>query len=217
MSKDGRRVFFETSERLTAADTDSQRDIYERASGNTTLISTGPAGGNGPQDAFFRGTSQDGLHVWFVAYESLVAEDQDSGRKDVYERYNGVTRLVSTGTQNVNQPLEGDFDGATPDGSLVFFHTDAALTANDTDTVQDVYQWQGGATNLVSIGTSSANGPQPAFYDGVGAGGAPPIFFSTSESLATTDTDTYRDVYQRTWDGLTQHLSIGAVGRERAL
>ncbi len=212
VSKDGRRVFFETVERLTAADTDDQRDVYERASGNTTLISTGPAGGNGPQDAFFRGTSQDGLHVWFVAYESLVAEDQDSGRKDVYERYNGVTRLVSTGTQNVNAPLEGDFDGATPDGSVVFFHTDAALTANDTDTLRDVYRWQGGATTLVSIGTSSANGPQPAFFEGVAAGGAPPIFFSTSESLAATDTDTYRDVYQRTWDGLTQHISTGPGG-----
>ncbi len=210
VSKDGKRVFFETDERLTSADTDSNRDVYERSGGVTTLVSTGPAGGNGALDAFFRGISQDGLHVYFVAYESLVSEDQDSDRKDLYERSGGVTSLVSTGTQNANALLEADFDGVTPDGSSVFFHTDAALTAADTDTMRDVYQRQSGTTTLVSTSTYSANGPRAAFFDSVGASGSP-VFFDTSESLAPSDTDNFRDVYQRA-GGVTEHVSTGPSG-----
>ena len=142
-SDDGTRVFFNTAEPLVTADTDTRTDLYERSGGVTTLVSTGPTGGNGAFDAQFQdvvqgrpagllrdrrapdlgrhgqqsrrvragrrrhdsrldrarwaamtlrtpssaGISQDGLHVYFVAYESLVAEDQDSDRKDVYERY----------------------------------------------------------------------------------------------------------------------------------
>ena len=40
-------VFFITTEQLAADDTDSSSDIYERYGGATTLISTGPEGGNG--------------------------------------------------------------------------------------------------------------------------------------------------------------------------
>ena len=42
-----RRVFFDTEEKLVAADTDAQFDVYERSGGTTTLLSTGPSGGNG--------------------------------------------------------------------------------------------------------------------------------------------------------------------------
>ena len=46
-SGDGARAFFETPESLVAGDTDTAYDIYQRQGGTTTLISTGPTGGNG--------------------------------------------------------------------------------------------------------------------------------------------------------------------------
>ena len=46
-SADGATVYFETSEQLDAADTDGAQDVYARASGGTSLVSTGPGGGNG--------------------------------------------------------------------------------------------------------------------------------------------------------------------------
>ncbi len=58
-------------------------DVYERAGGVTTLISTGPAGGNGGQPAFFAGAGADGSRVFFETDESLVAADTDVAR-DVY-------------------------------------------------------------------------------------------------------------------------------------
>ena len=66
-SLDGTRVFFATAEPLVAADTDTQEDVYERSTGQTTLISTGPDGGNGAFDASLSnpGISDDGDHVVF--------------------------------------------------------------------------------------------------------------------------------------------------------
>src|SRR4051812_46726616 len=52
-SADGTRVFFVTGESLVSADTDVAQDLYERAGGQTTLVSTGPTGGNGVLNAFF--------------------------------------------------------------------------------------------------------------------------------------------------------------------
>src|SRR5438477_5089264 len=45
LSADGSHAFFRTYESLVPADTDAQPDVYERAGGSTTLVSTGPNGG----------------------------------------------------------------------------------------------------------------------------------------------------------------------------
>ena len=71
-------MFFETDEQLLAADTDSQTDVYERSGGTTTLVSTGPAGGNGAFFVAFGGVSADGTRVVFETDEQLVGADTDS-------------------------------------------------------------------------------------------------------------------------------------------
>ena len=43
-SADGTRIFFQSSEALVTADTDTRMDIYERSGATTTLLSTGPDG-----------------------------------------------------------------------------------------------------------------------------------------------------------------------------
>ena len=100
-SADGSRVFFRTQEQLVASDTDDQRDIYQRSGGTTTLISTGPNGGNGAFEPTYRGSSKDGTHVFFETDESLVAADTDSST-DIYDRSGGATTLVSTGPAGGN-------------------------------------------------------------------------------------------------------------------
>lgn len=79
VAPDGGRVAFATAERLVVEDTDSSRDVYTRAGGTTTLLSHGPAGGNGPQDAFTGpgAVSEDAAHVVFRTRERLSFSDQD--------------------------------------------------------------------------------------------------------------------------------------------
>ena len=82
-SADGSRVFFETEESLVSADTDAAQDVYERAGGQTTLLSTGPTGGNGAFEASFGFATADGSRVFFQTEESLVSADTDTF-DDVY-------------------------------------------------------------------------------------------------------------------------------------
>ena len=94
-------VVFTTDEPLTADDTDESQDVYERAGGVTTLVSTAAGAGNGAVDAAFAGASSDGGHVFFLTTEQMNAEDNDSS-PDIYDRHGGATALVSTGPDGGN-------------------------------------------------------------------------------------------------------------------
>src|SRR5204862_518009 len=137
VSADGNKVWFETQESLVSSDTDDAIDVYERnrTTGTTTLVSTGPAGGNANVEAFFVGSSKDGSHVFFETDESLSPSDPDSSR-DVYDRSGATSTLVSEGTADT----PASFACASQDGSRVFFQTQESLTAGDTDTARDVYE-----------------------------------------------------------------------------
>jgi hypothetical protein len=97
-SGDGARVFFETAERLVAADTDSAKDLYECSTTGgfteTKLVSAGQINGNGSFAATFRGTY--GTQVFFQTSEQLVADDTDA-QQDVYSRDGSTTSRVSAG------------------------------------------------------------------------------------------------------------------------
>ncbi|MGH2979969.1 MAG: hypothetical protein ACRDLQ_10095, partial [Solirubrobacterales bacterium] len=201
-SADGAVVLFGTSERLTAGDTDSASDVYERANGATSLVSAGTSGGNGPQGAFFDGLAADGARVFFHTTERLVSGDTDS-QADVYERFAGATALVSTGSSGGNGAFPAFFDGASADGTRVFFDTDERLISGDTDSMQDVYERTGGATALLSIGPDGGNGPFPAFFDAASEDGTR-VILATDEILTEPDADGQFDVYQR--DGGTMKV-----------
>ena len=66
-----------------SADTDAASDVYERAGGETTLVSTGPVGGNGAFGSLFSGASADGTRVYIQTAESLVSADTDTAA-DIY-------------------------------------------------------------------------------------------------------------------------------------
>jgi hypothetical protein len=212
-SQDASRMFFDTAEQLTPSDTDTYRDSYERSGGVTTLLSTGPNGGNGPFDASMVGLSADSSKIWLETSESLVSGDADGGCEDdlgnptqpcldVYERTAGTTNWISTGG---NGPREASFAAASYDGSRVFFHTTESLSAADTDTpIQDVYLRSGGTTTLVS---GPGNGPHYATLDGISTDGAR-VFFHTYEQLVAADTDVWNDVYER-YGGQTTLISTG--------
>jgi hypothetical protein len=209
ISRDGSRVFFETDEKLLAADTDLQTDIYERAGGTTTLISTGPTGGNGPFFVAFGGVSADGTRVFFETDEKLVAGDTDTFY-DVYQRAGGTTTHISTGPAGGNGNLDSGYRDISADGSQVFFQTQEQLVTADTDAQSDVYGRSGGTTTLLSTGPAGGNGAHPAAFEGDSADGSR-VFFSTSEALIAGDTDTRRDIYRRA-GGTTELVSTGPAG-----
>jgi hypothetical protein len=202
---DGTKVFFQTAEGLVAGDTDGQQDVYQRSGGATTLVSTGPAGGNGAHLASYDSVSQDGSRVIFHTPESLVAGDTDQ-RSDVYERAGGVTTLLSIGSAGGNGSIAANFAGATQDATTVFLETQEQLVTADNDSTNDVYRSAGGTVTLLSAGwndTAATN----AYLVGASADGSK-VFIRSEESLASGDTDKYQDIYEYSGGALTR-LSRG--------
>jgi hypothetical protein len=201
ISEDGDRVFFTTDGQLTSDDDDDRRDLYEHADGVTRLVSmpTATQTSHGSA-ATFAGASADGTRVFFTTYDQLTADDTDGGLKDVYERAAGVTTLVTRGNDiPASDHAEANFADVSRDGSRVFFHTRAKLTADDDDSGhQDVYERSGGVTKLVSKPTGRADPDTgDARFAAISDDGSR-AFFSSEQQLTPDDDDgLHVDVYER--------------------
>lgn len=209
-SPDGSHVFFETNERLSGSDTDKSQDVYDWSGGAPALASIGPDGGNAESVVTYAGTSGDGSIVYFQTSERLDTTADTDSTQDVYQRTGGATTLVSAGEGGKgNENVLASFSGASVTAGIVFFRTAEALTAEDTDSAQDVYQRSGEVTTLVSIGLAGGNGSGDANFAGVSADGSK-VFFVTIESLVPADTDSSLDVYRRA-GGETVLVSSGQI------
>ena len=212
-SADGSKVFIFTTEKLEAADTDNQSDVYQVSGGVTTRLSIGPNGGNGPRNAFFAGASPDGSHVFLQTSESLVSTDTDSST-DVYDRTGGTTIHVSAGAINGNGSFPATYKGSSTTGSRYFFETQEKLASGDTDDEIDVYERSGSTTTWISFGPAGGNGdPLQSFhahFAGASADGFK-VYFETDEVLTGDDIDPTVDVYQRQ-GGVTTRISTGPNG-----
>lgn len=176
--------------------------LFQRDSGGTTLISTGPGvtGGGCPAYGDFHFVSQtdDGNTVFFLSTKPLVAADTDDQR-DLYRSRNGETTLISTGPTDAGGGFTGTRYGSrgsgfetvsTDDGETVVFKTSAELTEEDEDSADDIYLQAGTTTTLVS-GTGASD------VDLVGqSGDLGTIFFETADALDPADTNGKSDVYR---------------------
>jgi len=211
VTADGSHLFFESSERISEADEDSSQDVYDwSGSGTPVLVSIGPSGGNGNENATYAGSSSESGAVYFNTDEALVPADEDGKARDVYVRSEGETELVSTGPEGRNGPAPASLAWASPDGSTAIFSTSEALVPEDTDTAQDVYARSGEATTLVSTAPEGGNGAYSSTFSRASDDGSR-IFFVTSEPLVAEDTDEKADVYRRSGEE-TALVSVGPIG-----
>lgn len=224
-SSDGAHVIFETRDPIDAGDGDSSQDVYDWSSGAATLVSTGPAGGDGPVAAVFPGVvggfpgiSVGGDRVFFETAEQLVGADEDKAN-DVYERSGGSTALVSQRDSSCepagcggSEELPASFRWVSPDGSGsgVVFGTAERLASTDTDVSHDVYLRSGGGTSLLSTGSHGGSGAFNASFAGASRDGSH-VLFITPEILSAADEDQSSDIYDG-FDGLANLVSIGPAG-----
>ncbi|MDQ6749818.1 MAG: thrombospondin type 3 repeat-containing protein [Actinomycetota bacterium] len=222
ISHDGSVVVWTTAEHMTPDDTDIRNDrgydVYKREAGVTTRVSTGPTGGNRDLGASFVGMSADGQRIVFRTQEQLTADDTDSYTPDLYLYDHGTVTRISTGPAGGNGSQAADFAAISADGARIVFATAERLTADDTDDSSDLYEWQGGATRLVTRGPTGGNGPfeitvgnDPTEGFAGTSSDATRVFFATGERLTAEDTDDRQDVYE--WnDGALALVSIGSAG-----
>jgi hypothetical protein len=200
-------VIFTTAEPLTADDEDTAQDVYSRNGTTTTLLSAGDPScaaddcGDGVLDAEFTRASSDGSHVFFGTDERLVANeplqkgDTDSSH-DVYQRFGGVTKLITTGPLNGNGEHDAGLAAASQDGSLALFTTKERLTADDDFANEnDVFSASAAGTLLVSVENdpSLKLGPAPPTLEGTDP--ASPGASTTPSILGQADPETEVKIY----------------------
>lgn len=181
------RAIFSTSESLVLEDADTAQDLYERAGGVTTLVSTGPGGSSEDFNASFGGASADGSSIFFVTSQKLVPADTD-GSPDLYRRSAAGTVLVSTGQINGDLEFPVSPQGISADGSKAFFVTSELLTEGDNDAEADVYGWSEPSTTLLfSVGNGVPLGPPPPTLSGTAPGSPNPSTTPTILGSATAE------------------------------
>lgn len=209
VSADGTRIFFLTTDKLVQADTDSVLDVYESVNlGAPTLVSSGPAQGaqSAEKDVVFGTISKDGSHAFFETSESLVEGDGDL-TADVYERSGGVTRLVSVSSTDENSASDATFEGASADGTHVYFLTKDQLSPGDGDAQADLYVRGPQGTVLVSTSETPVVDVPITDFEGASKNGSH-AFFTTIEQLTADDQDSGEDIYVRTGN-VTSLVSAG--------
>jgi hypothetical protein len=160
---DGRHLTFTSAQPLTNYPNEGSQEVYsyDADSGSLNCISCNPSGTPADDDAALAQTSGSlelmvqsrrvsddaGDRIFFESSDALVAGDSN-GVQDVYEweadgtgscrstRQNGgCIYLISSGTSS--EPSY--FADASADGRDVFFTTFARLTADDEDSLADLY------------------------------------------------------------------------------
>lgn len=194
MSADGTHLFFQTEEQLDPSDADSVVDLYEWSAAGVALVSTSDTD-TGANDAGYQASTADGSHVYFATGGRLSPEDTDFN-SDTYERFQGTTRLVSTGPGGEEAGNFVRVQAASADGSQLFLEAAGRLTPDDTDNQNDLYLIGIGFATLLTPGDDGVG----AFPLGMTPDGSRTIF-STIVSLVATDTDSARDIYMHTTAG----------------
>ena len=216
-STDGSRVYFVAGKVLAPGATAGENNLYLWTQGaGFEFIATGN------ESSIFKANytpnvlsspnsrvTPDGMHVAFQANNSLTGFP-DNGTSQAYINSAATGELVCASCV-VAEPEDGSFiEGGTrfdigrlprnlsDDGSHVFFYTKEALVPQDTNGLDDVYEYEAasGQVGLISPGTGNCfycSGNNEWFGDASASGND--ALFWTREQLVPVDQDEAIDVY----------------------
>ena len=191
-------VVFETAEPLESGDIDSSRDVYKRAGGVISGITTSR---DGAFDANFEAVNSTGSRIAFTTAEPSCGSVDVDAETDVY------THQAAGGTvcnsANGNGPFPAKFAAIGP--GTTFYTTQEAVASQDGDEATDVYS----DNAVVSQGAINGNGGFPAKFAAISAD-ASRVFFTSFEQLVPQDVDDRSDIYMRS-GSTTSLISIEVV------
>jgi hypothetical protein len=161
MSSDCRRVIFSTSHRYPGIPGEGSTRLYEWNEGvlrnigcvpsdhpetpeqshcvaageavTAVILGNSEAGFEGNQ---FNAVSTNGDRVFFTATSQAGNDEGDSA---VFARLDG-SETLDVSRSPLTPDIEAEFQGATPDGSRVYFTANAGLTANSSPSGRDLYE-----------------------------------------------------------------------------
>jgi hypothetical protein len=187
LSSDCRDVVFSTT--YNYADVPGVGDLYEWTA-STGLKRVGWVPGNAGEEAVeaeggvssdqYHAVSEDGSKVFFSATRVVPGNPSDAGetgKRGLFVREGGtVTRDVSA--SHTSTPDTGaTYQGATPDGSRVYFTANAGLTSSSSAEGTDLYEYDLKSEALTDLSASDeVGGAEVAGLVGVGDEGSQVYF-----------------------------------------
>jgi hypothetical protein len=189
-SRDGSRLVFVDTENLTSYDSAGHREVYVYdATGNKILcISCNPDGSAPKRDS------------------GLLSEELEPGQNQS-DYQEGLNQSTNAFTRN-------DYPAVSSDDAHVFFDSKEGLVPQDTNGLEDVYEWEqagigtcgpsnsnysalsGGCVYLISSGTGS-NG---SWITGASEDGGN-VFFVSNDDLSPNVVENAQEIYDARIDG----------------
>ena len=197
MSGDGTHVYLATSNPLLPDDTNPFYDVYDLHDEALTLVTVQqePLPRETEDGAYFVGASTDGSRVLFGSRDPFVASDVN-GVFDAYERFEGTTRLLTTGPGRPDRTTSGyDPFAHSADGTRLIFGTSDPLVPEDAHPDStDIYKRVGETTRLLS-GWGGADEASASIGFRSASKDARTVVFQTSQALVPQDTNGTSDLY----------------------
>jgi hypothetical protein len=198
VTQDGKRAYFIATGQLAPGEgVSGGHNLYVTDGRDVSLVATLSSPLSHPPEA-----TPDGGRLVFSTTDQLTSFD-NAGHVEVYlyDLAAGSLTCVSCGpaghVATGDAALGGEIlpagavldvsartHGISDDGSRVFFQTTDGLVPQDSNGVQDVYQWHNGTVSLISAGTGKY---ESVFWAGTPSGSD--VFFSTRDSLVGWDVD----------------------------
>jgi hypothetical protein len=183
LSNDGMRAYFVTRGKIDEAVADNSPPLGS-SSGN---VASGTAAASVTRNLYLYDEEKTGAARWkFVAslpYATATAE------VDACATHFGVPDMSQMGSSSVTHRDSLERRGGTscvrgtPDGGVIAFETGAQLTADDTDTVNDIYLYEADGDELVRVSAP------PVGNAGYSCGSSPAEFCNADFGATAADRD----------------------------
>ncbi|MDA3936328.1 MAG: cell wall-binding repeat-containing protein, partial [Actinomycetota bacterium] len=220
-SADGRYVaFYSSATDLVPGDTNDKFDVFvhDRQTGVTERVSVASNGDEGDQDSYDPCLSADGRYVVFDSRATNLVSGDTNSSTDIFvhDRQTGVTERVSVASNGDEGTGASWLPAFSADGRYVAFESGATnLVSGDTNGKYDVFvhDRQTGATERVSVASTSDEGDGYSYESDISADGRYVTFESNATDLVSSDTNGQPDVFVHDRQtGVTERVSVASSG-----
>lgn len=227
VSSDGRHIAFVSAAQMDPGDTNGTWDVFvrDRLSGTTERVSVSSSGaqGNGVSGLYAIGLTPDARFVVFDSSASNLVAGDTNGFRDVFvrDRVAATTERISVSGSGLQGNAACFHSAITPDGRYVAFESlSSNLVAGDVNGSPDVFVHDrvAGATEIVSIATSGAQGDGYSETPAISSDGRFVAFDSVATTLVPGDSNGRADVFLRDrLLGVTTLVSLSTSGLQTNL
>lgn len=228
ISADGQTVAFESyATNLVAGDTNGRRDVFlwRGSTGRVERVSTGMGGAEADYESYGPAVSGDGGLVAFTSHATnLIPNVQGQSSSNVYlkDTRSGSLQIISL-DEKTKKGGGGSNASISEDGGRIAFYNYFPLTADDKNTLWDIYLWERGSQKLkrlskTSVGTDRDQGSESSsrvVSPAISGDGRYVTFATTAKNMVAEDTNGAQDVFLVEVDsGRVSRLSLGGEGQQ---